>query len=230
MQSNSSAAFEMQNDIAGNSHRIKKSSSKRKTSTTSIKSKNQKKRMMNISHDSYTSDVKLKAVSKLSRSKTGKNKKKNKPHSKTNRKNALNGDSEDKLKVSVAKDFPLNSKSNYSSALDLSPQSGSIEEGEKLFGILIKPIPVQKFMTEYWEQKPIRLQRRVASFYKDLISTEVIDKMLRENHVEFTKNIDITQYKDGVRETLNPAGRAMPPCNFKFFLFQIFIPVSNFRF
>jgi lysine-specific demethylase/histidyl-hydroxylase NO66 len=31
-----------------------------------------------------------------------------------------------------------------------------------------------------------------------------------QNDVLYTKNIDITSYKNGKRETLNPEGRAMP--------------------
>lgn len=33
--------------------------------------------------------------------------------------------------------------------------------------------------------------------------------MLKDNYVEYTKNVDITSYKDGVRETLNPEGRVV---------------------
>lgn len=224
MQSSSSAVFGVGIETASNSHRVKKSSTKRhisKQQTTSIESINRKKRSLRMSHDSNSSDDEPK-------SKTVNNKGKNKPPSKKSRKSGqrvaikttnggsngrseLVSGSEDKLQVAVGNFCP---KSNYSDALNLSPETGSIKEGEKLFGVLIKPIPVDTFMTQYWEQKPIRLQRRFPDFYKDLISTEVIDKMLREHHVEFTKNIDITSYKDGVRETLNPVGRAMPPCTF----------------
>lgn len=116
------------------------------------------------------------------------------------------------MQVAIYRNFPTSSKPSYSDTLNLTPQTGSIEEGQKLFGVLIKPIDVSTFMEQYWEQKPIRIQRRFPDYYKDLISTAAIDKMLREHHVEFTKNIDITRYKDGVRETLNPMGRAMPPC------------------
>lgn len=221
MQSSSSSTLhflETENDNASSSHRFKKSSTKR--STTSSVHKNPKKRNSRSSQDSYTSDDEPKSATK--QSKRGKKKDKNIPPSKKSRKGSftsqrldkrsnVNGSefvsgSEDKLRVSK-------SKTNYSSALNLTPQTGSIEEGEKLFGVLIKPISVHTFMAEHFEQKPIRVQRRFPDYYKDLISTEIIDKMLRENHVEFTKNIDITQYKDGIRETLNPAGRAMPPCN-----------------
>lgn len=36
---------------------------------------------------------------------------------------------------------------------------------------------------------------------------ERIQNMIRENHLEYTKNVDITSYRDGVRETHNPEGK-----------------------
>lgn len=244
MQSSSSTPpiFDTENDTASNSHRFRKSSTNRHTSKTpkstneapSTSKESRKKRHIRSSQDSFTTeDDEPESLNKPSQSKTGKDKmpskksrKSNSTFAKTNGKNGsseLVSGSEDKLQVAVIKNFPLNSKSNYSEALNLTSLTGSIEEGEKLFGVLIKPVLVSTFMTSYWEQKPIRIQRRFSDYYKDLISTEVIDKMLRENHVEFTKNIDITQYKDGVRETLNPNGRAMPPCNYDCdFRFKIF--------
>lgn len=42
------------------------------------------------------------------------------------------------------------------------------------------------------------------------MSTPMLDKILRESHILFTKNIDITSYENGVRETHNPVGRAIP--------------------
>lgn len=46
---------------------------------------------------------------------------------------------------------------------------------------------------------------------------QIIDTMLRENYLEFTKNIDITSYKDGIRETHNPEGRATTPSIWNFY-------------
>lgn len=42
------------------------------------------------------------------------------------------------------------------------------------------------------------------------MSTPMLDKILRESYILFTKNIDITSYENGVRETHNPIGRAVP--------------------
>lgn len=42
------------------------------------------------------------------------------------------------------------------------------------------------------------------------MSTPMLDKILRESYILFTKNIDITSYENGIRETHNPVGRAIP--------------------
>lgn len=63
---------------------------------------------------------------------------------------------------------------------------------------------------QHWEKKPKLIKRNGSKdFYKSLLSTEMIDAMLKENYLEYTKNIDITSYRDGVRETHNPEGRAV---------------------
>lgn len=122
------------------------------------------------------------------------------------------------------------------SKTDYSATTGSIEAGKNAFGNLIKPVPVTVFFEKHWEQKPLLVNRLNPNFYKHLISTEEIDNMLRDNHVEFTKNIDITQYKDGVRETLNPVGRALPPtvwyhygegCSIRILNPQTFLPTIH---
>ncbi|KAM7347054.1 bifunctional lysine-specific demethylase and histidyl-hydroxylase NO66 isoform 2-T3 [Cochliomyia hominivorax] len=87
----------------------------------------------------------------------------------------------------------------------------SIEEGKRAFKWLLNPVSVEDFFAKYWEQKACLIKRQQSNYFNHLISFESIDQMLLKNHVEFTKNIDITSYKNGVRETLNPEGRALPP-------------------
>lgn len=87
----------------------------------------------------------------------------------------------------------------------------SIQEGEKVFGWLLSPLNLKEFFSKYWEMGAYLVKRKGSNYYSKLMSFEAIDQMLINNHVEFTKNIDITSYKNGVRETLNPVGRAMPP-------------------
>lgn len=51
--------------------------------------------------------------------------------------------------------------------------------------------------------------------------------MLKENYLEYTKNIDVTSYKDGVRETHNPEGRATTPAIWNFYAEGCSIRILN---
>lgn len=41
------------------------------------------------------------------------------------------------------------------------------------------------------------------NYYSNILSTSAIDNMLRKNNILFGKNVDVTSYADGKRETLN---------------------------
>ncbi|EDV91995.1 bifunctional lysine-specific demethylase and histidyl-hydroxylase NO66 [Drosophila grimshawi] len=87
----------------------------------------------------------------------------------------------------------------------------SVERGICVLGALLDPLSLDDFFSRYWESKACQVKRKRKDLYSDLVSFEMIDEMLIENHLEFTTNIDVTSYKDGVRQTHNPDGRAMPP-------------------
>lgn len=89
--------------------------------------------------------------------------------------------------------------------------AGSALEGLKEFEWIISPMKSNTFLEDYWEKKPCLIRRGdKRNCYSHLISFKAIDEMLINNHIEFTKNLDVTLYKDGVRETMNPEGRALP--------------------
>ncbi|XP_045617936.1 ribosomal oxygenase 1 [Procambarus clarkii] len=87
----------------------------------------------------------------------------------------------------------------------------SNEEGLKAFQWVIGPCSEEKFFRDYWEKKPLHIKRSDAQYYKGLFSTDVLDNILRENMVLYTKNLDITSFSNGKRETHNPIGQAHPP-------------------
>lgn len=89
-------------------------------------------------------------------------------------------------------------------------ETDSVEEGLKLFTWMIAPFNPEIFLTHVFEKKPLHIARKKPTYYKDIISTPTIDHMLRNENIQFTKNIDITSYIDGKRETHNPEGRAHP--------------------
>nr|CAD7452629.1 unnamed protein product [Timema tahoe] len=86
----------------------------------------------------------------------------------------------------------------------------SVEEGKKLFSWLIDPILPEDFIKDTWETCPMVLQRSQPSYYDSLLSTPAINEMLKTHNIQYTKNIDITSFSEGKRETHNPVGRAHP--------------------
>lgn len=92
-----------------------------------------------------------------------------------------------------------------------------METGLFYFDFIVRPVEVPDFMSDYWEKQPMCVNRREPNYFKALISVADIDEMLRTNLIEYTKNIDVTSYVDGVRETHNPEGRALPSSVWDFY-------------
>ncbi|XP_030021839.2 bifunctional lysine-specific demethylase and histidyl-hydroxylase NO66 [Manduca sexta] len=84
----------------------------------------------------------------------------------------------------------------------------SVEEGLKVFKWMIAPYDPDEFLNKVWENKPLHISRKKPRYYKEIISTPIIDKMLHNENIQYTKNIDITSYVNNKRETHNPEGRA----------------------
>lgn len=93
----------------------------------------------------------------------------------------------------------------------------STEVGREQFAWVINPTPVDDFMANYWEKKPLLIQRKNHAYYNSLLSRAKIDEMLRQHNIEYTKNIDVTSYREGQRETHNPDGRVLPPDMWSFY-------------
>lgn len=97
-------------------------------------------------------------------------------------------------------------------------QTDSVQEGFKVFKWMIAPYAPEEFLQRIWEKRPVYISRKKPSYYKELISTPSIDYMLRKENIQFTKNIDVTSYIDGKRETHNPDGRAHPHLVWDYYL------------
>ncbi|XP_034943445.1 ribosomal oxygenase 1 [Chelonus insularis] len=83
-----------------------------------------------------------------------------------------------------------------------------VNESNHLFKWLIYPLSPSEFFIENWERAPLHIQRKSSKYYKVLMSTPMIDDILKKFNILYTKNLDITSYSNGVRETHNPPGRA----------------------
>ncbi|RLU15314.1 hypothetical protein DMN91_012308 [Ooceraea biroi] len=67
-----------------------------------------------------------------------------------------------------------------------------IESSRKLFEWLISPLKVEDFFADNWESTPVHIQRKDPNYYEHLMSTPLLDQVLREHDVFFNKNIDVT--------------------------------------
>lgn len=96
--------------------------------------------------------------------------------------------------------------------------NGSISEAKEMLSKLLSPISLEQFFEKNWEKEPLLIKRGSPKYFEKLMSIKTIDEILRNHNLEFTKNIDITSYVDGVRETHNPdLSRALPPAVWDFF-------------
>ncbi|KAM5163958.1 ribosomal oxygenase 1 [Mantella aurantiaca] len=86
----------------------------------------------------------------------------------------------------------------------------SKERSKILFDWLISPIKPTEFFRNIWEKKPALIRRHNSKYYDGFFSTSEFDRILREDNVQFGVNLDVTSYTDGVRETHNCPGRALP--------------------
>ncbi|KAK6183574.1 hypothetical protein SNE40_011028 [Patella caerulea] len=89
----------------------------------------------------------------------------------------------------------------------------SSKEAKKLFECIINPVKLDRFFAEFWERKPLLIQRyKLTPYYNDgWFSTAELDHILRQENIQYSVNLDVTSYENGKRETHNPIGRAYAP-------------------
>lgn len=94
---------------------------------------------------------------------------------------------------------------------DSTTNIGSSRQGENFLRSLIRPHSVPEFMEHYWQRRPLHVHvPECSKFFSYLASHELINKMLLENYVDYSKNIDL-QFKDGdINEPSALIGRALP--------------------
>lgn len=127
------------------------------------------------------------------------------------------GDDQGKLKKKKKKKSQETGAENKISGKLRPEEKGSIELGRETFGWMIHPVEVDQFFNDSWEKRPIHIKRGQAKYYKDIFSTKVFDNILRDKHVTFGKNLDVTSFSNDQRETHNPVGRAYPPVVWDFY-------------
>lgn len=88
-------------------------------------------------------------------------------------------------------------------------ETQSFPKPDKLFKWFISPLDVDTFFMQFWEKTPLHIDRPETDYYQHLLTTKEVDTMIRENSLFYGRNIDIVNYENGKRETLNPDGRAV---------------------
>ncbi|XP_056203355.1 ribosomal oxygenase 1 [Falco biarmicus] len=93
----------------------------------------------------------------------------------------------------------------------------SRQRAGELFRWLVAPVAPAEFLGRHWEQAPLLVRRGDPGYYTGLFSTAEFDAALRSGRVHFGTHLDVTSYADGVRETHNPAGPALPAVVWDFY-------------
>ncbi|XP_074005955.1 ribosomal oxygenase 1 [Numenius arquata] len=93
----------------------------------------------------------------------------------------------------------------------------SRQRGAELFRWLVSPVSPGEFLGRHWERAPLLVRRGDPGYYAGLFSTADFDAALRGGQVDFGTHLDVTSYSEGVRETHNPSGRALPAVVWDFY-------------
>ncbi|KAM6335519.1 ribosomal oxygenase 1 [Podargus strigoides] len=93
----------------------------------------------------------------------------------------------------------------------------SRQRAAELFRWLVAPVAPEEFQARHWERAPLLVRRGDPGYYAGLFSTAALDAALRSGEVQFGTHLDVTSYAEGVRETHNPSGRALPAVAWDFY-------------
>ncbi|XP_017661834.1 PREDICTED: bifunctional lysine-specific demethylase and histidyl-hydroxylase NO66 [Lepidothrix coronata] len=93
----------------------------------------------------------------------------------------------------------------------------SRQRAAELFRWLLAPVAPGEFLGQHWERAPLLVRRGDPRYYAGLFSTADLDAALRDGEVHFGTHLDVTSYAEGVRETHNPSGRALPAVVWDFY-------------
>ncbi|XP_057220092.1 LOW QUALITY PROTEIN: ribosomal oxygenase 1 [Malurus melanocephalus] len=93
----------------------------------------------------------------------------------------------------------------------------SRQRAAELFRWLLAPVAPAEFLGRHWERAPLLVRRGDPRYYAGLFSTADFDAALRGGEVQFGTHLDVTSYAEGVRETHNPSGRALPAVVWDFY-------------
>ncbi|XP_068593768.1 ribosomal oxygenase 2 [Cebidichthys violaceus] len=79
----------------------------------------------------------------------------------------------------------------------------------RLFQSLIQPMGTEQFFSEYWEKKPLHLQRSdpdTASYYQSLFQLSDLPSLCSED-LEYYRDVNVVRCVNGKKKSLNKPGR-----------------------
>jgi len=77
-------------------------------------------------------------------------------------------------------------------------------DAEEVARWLIAPVSLETFMKHTWERKPLYVSRNNnKQYYDGLLSKKNIEDWLVQKQMKYGINVDVTTYKNGVRDTHN---------------------------
>ncbi|KAM8820909.1 ribosomal oxygenase 2 [Eudromia elegans] len=89
------------------------------------------------------------------------------------------------------------------------PSLMNYESSESLFGSLISPIKEEVFFREYWEQKPLLVQRNdplLATYYQSLFQLSDLRELCGQS-LYYGRDINICRCVNGKKKVLNKEGK-----------------------
>ena len=91
------------------------------------------------------------------------------------------------------------------------PSPLSFDSPLSLFQSLIRPMSVEQFFREFWEKKPLHLQRSAdpstASYYQSLFQLSDL-QTLCSHELEYCRDVNVVRCVNGKKKVLNKPGRA----------------------
>lgn len=91
----------------------------------------------------------------------------------------------------------------------VSPSVLSFESPESLFRSLISPIKEEVFFRDYWEQKPLLVQRNdvlVAAYYQSLFQLAHLKELCSQG-LCYGRDVNVCRCVNGKKKVLNKEGR-----------------------
>mmetsp|Transcript_49908 Transcript_49908/g.108973 ORF Transcript_49908/g.108973 Transcript_49908/m.108973 type:complete len:514 (+) Transcript_49908:45-1586(+) len=68
-------------------------------------------------------------------------------------------------------------------------------DGDACLAWLLHPITPEEFFRDYWEQKPLHIQRKKPGYYGSLFNYKVIEGALQSPGLKFARNINIARFE-----------------------------------